>query len=364
MAVRRCSMEGLVMKPSMNFWSKKRVLLTGHTGFKGGWLALWLQKLGADITGISLPPATSPNLFLLASLEKTIKGHFIDIRDRTGLSERIKQADPQIVFHLAAQPLVRAGYREPVETFETNILGTVNILDALRKSNNLEACVIITTDKVYRNLEWPYPYREVDELGGHDPYSASKAATEIIVESYRKSFFAETAAGLATARAGNVIGGGDWAEDRLIPDAIKAWQKGQTLAIRRPGAIRPWQHVLEPLYGYLVLAETIANNPSLSGSYNFGPDPSQTASVKEVITLANTFYGRGKTTFNTRETGPHEANKLALETAKVRSVLGITPKWSLEKAIKETISWYRQLENGQDAGELCLSQLAEFESSL
>lgn len=357
-------MEGVGMKPSSHFWSGRRVLLTGHTGFKGGWLALWLQKLGADVTGISLPPTTSPSLFLLAELEKTITGRFIDIRDRTRFSDYIRQVEPQVVFHLAAQPLVREGYRTPAETFESNIMGTVNLLEAIRRNDSLQGCVIITTDKVYRNYEWTYPYREKDELGGHDPYSASKAATEIIVESYRKSFYEEMNVGLATARAGNVIGGGDWADDRLIPDAIKAWQSGRTLTIRRPDAIRPWQHVLEPLYGYLVLAENIVNNPLLSGPYNFGPDPALTASVKEVISLANSFFGKGKIIFNTEKTGPHEADILSLETAKVRSRLGITPKWSLEKAIRETITWYMQLENGHNARELCYSQLGEFESTI
>ncbi len=357
-------MEGMGMKPSRSFWSGRRVLLTGHTGFKGGWLALWLQKLGADVSGISLPPATSPSLFLLAELEKTTSGRFIDIRDRARFSDHIKKLKPQVVFHLAAQPLVREGYRTPAETFETNIMGTVNLLEALLKNKSLQGCVIITTDKVYRNYEWTYPYREEDELGGHDPYSASKAATEIIVESYLKSFYREMKIGLATARAGNVIGGGDWAADRLIPDAIRAWQSSRTLTIRRPDAIRPWQHVLEPLYGYLILAENIVHDPSLSGPYNFGPDPALSASVKEVITLANTFFGRGKIYFETEKTGPHEADTLALETAKVRSKLGITPQWSLEKAIRETINWYLHLENGQNARDLCFSQLAEFETTL
>jgi CDP-glucose 4,6-dehydratase len=357
-------MENVVMKPSRNFWSKKRVLITGHTGFKGGWLTFWLHKLGAEVKGLSLPPTTSPNLFFLSGLDKIIDGSFTDIRDRRKFADNIRSIAPHIVFHLAAQPLVRAGYKHPVETFETNVMGTVNLLDTLLEIENLEACVIITTDKVYKNHEWPYPYREEDELGGHDPYSSSKAATEIVVESYRQSFFQSRKTGLATARAGNVIGGGDWAKDRLIPDAVRAWQNGRPLKIRRPDAVRPWQHVLEPLYGYLVLAEKLTENHYLSGPFNFGPDPAESASVKEVVTLAREFFGRGDISFEINKDGPHEAGMLALETAKVRSELKIKPQWSLDEAVKKTIDWYRQLEKGENAGKLCYSQLAEYEKLL
>lgn len=242
------------------FFNGKKVLITGHTGFKGSWLALWLQQLGAQVTGIALPPATTPNIFSLLGFHQPspinhhLSSYYHDIRDAAGLAARVKEAEPEIVFHLAAQPLVRASYREPLTTFATNVMGTANLLDALRGVTSVRTVVAVTTDKVYRNIEHPYPYREEDPLGGHDPYSASKAASELIVSSYRDAFLAEQGVAIATARAGNVIGGGDWSEDRLIPDAVRAWQSDQPLDIRRPDAIRPWQHVLEPLAGYMALA--------------------------------------------------------------------------------------------------------------
>ncbi|MBU0945362.1 MAG: CDP-glucose 4,6-dehydratase [Proteobacteria bacterium] len=356
-------MEGVVMLlPNPQFWHNKEVLLTGHTGFKGGWLALWLYTLGAKVTGLSLPPATEPNLFSLARVADLADSRYADIRDAKQLSLIVKETSPEIVFHLAAQPLVRASYRLPLETFATNVMGTAHLLESLRGLDAIKAAVIITTDKVYRNQEWPYPYREDDALGGHDPYSASKAASEIVTASYRDAFLAEQGVAIATARAGNVIGGGDWSEDRLIPDAVRAWETGKPLEIRSPLAIRPWQHVLEPLAGYLMLAEKLCSKPDLAGAFNFGPETSSAATVREVIEHASTCYGHGQVRWGNGNEGPHEAGWLALEIAKARSTLGIVPKWSLWETIERTINWYRRLAEGADARKLCFTEIAEFEA--
>lgn len=351
------------MKPHQSFWAGKRVLLTGHTGFKGSWLSLWLHNLGAQVSGISLPPATRPNLFSLARMDDLIESRYVDIRDAEQLSRRVKETSPEIVFHLAAQPLVRASYRQPLETFATNIMGTAHLLDSLRKLNSVRATVIVTTDKVYRNQEWPYPYREDDALGGHDPYSSSKAASEIVVAGYRDAFLAQQGVAVATARAGNVIGGGDWSEDRLIPDAVRAWESGKSLEIRRPGAIRPWQHVLEPLAGYLLLAEKIWDRPDLAGAFNFGPETGSATTVREVVEYARKSLGHGQVIWGDGSTGPHEAGWLALEIAKTTKTLGIVPKWSLPEAIGRTMNWYKQLAQGADARALCLAEIAEFEAT-
>ena len=266
----------------------------------------------------------------------------------------MRAAQPEVVFHLAAQPLVRASYREPVATFATNVMGTVHLLEALRGVDSVRVAVLITTDKVYLNREWPYPYREDDALGGHDPYSASKAASEIAIASYREAFLKARGVAIASARAGNVIGGGDWSEDRLIPDAIRAWQAGEALIVRRPSAVRPWQHVLEPLYGYLTLAERLWDCPDEAGAYNFGPQPHEAATVRDVIEQARRAYGGGVAVHYSDDTaGPHEAGWLALETAKVRTMLGFTPRWTLAKAIERTIHWYRGMQDGMDARALC-----------
>jgi len=335
--------------PDHVFWRDKRVLLTGHTGFKGAWLTLWLSKMGAKVTGISLPSRTTPNLFELAKLEGLCDSHICDIRDATKLAKYIKNAKPEIVFHLAAQSLVRESYREPLVTFSTNIMGTAHVLDAVRESNTTRVAVMITTDKVYRNNEWPWPYREDDALGGYDPYSASKAACEVVIESYHKAFLAGQGVALASARAGNVIGGGDWSEDRLIPDAVRAWQKGELLNIRRPDAIRPWQHVLEPLAGYIILAQKLWVNVDLSGAYNFGPPTQEVATVRNVIELARAAYGNGEVQYGDGTEGPHEAGCLALEIAKARQLLAFEPRLSLTDAIQDTMEWYQSQLSGSDA---------------
>lgn len=342
------------------FWQDKRVLVTGHTGFKGGWLTLWLKQLGAEITGMALPPNTQPNLFELAQISTGITSHFCDIRDVDRTKQRISAARPEIVLHLAAQPLVRASYRDPVATYASNVMGTVHVLDALRELDSVRAAVMVTTDKVYRNQEHPYPYREDDALGGHDPYSASKAASEIVIASYRDAFLREQGVAVASARAGNVIGGGDWSEDRLIPDAVRAWQTGQVLEIRRPQSIRPWQHVLEPLAGYLNLAEKLWQQPELAGAYNFGPPTHEAANVQEVIELARNAYGPGVVQYGDNSSGPHEAGWLALEIAKSRVMLNAKPKWSLDESVRRTMNWYRAQNAGADARALCEAEIAAY----
>ena len=349
--------------PSPDFWRGRRVLLTGHTGFKGAWLAFWLHRLGAQVTGMSLPSQTSPNLFTLADIGTITDSHFIDIRDAGSVATAIKQAQPEIVFHLAAQALVRTSYRDPLETFATNVLGTANVLDALRPLDSVRVVVAITTDKVYQNLEHPYPYRETDALGGHDPYSASKAAAEIVIASYRDAYLSDKGVAVASARAGNVIGGGDWSADRLIPDAIRAWGAGQPLDIRRPQAIRPWQHVLEPLAGYLSLAQQLWNKPELAGAYNFGPPTHEATTVRAVVQIAQKEYGQGQVLWGDGSAGPHEAGWLALEIAKARTLLGITSRWPLVESVQRTIQWYWQQQQGVSALNLCEADLAAYEAS-
>jgi CDP-glucose 4,6-dehydratase len=344
------------------FWRGRRVLVTGHTGFKGAWLALWLHRLGAEVTGLALPPATDPNLFTLARVEEVAAHRVADIRDRELVADVIRAADPQTVFHLAAQPLVRPSYDDPIGTFSTNVMGTAHVLEALRECPSLRVVVAITTDKVYRNREWPFPYREDDHLGGHDPYSASKAGSEIVAACYRDAFFRDRGVALATARAGNVIGGGDWSLDRLIPDAVRAFGGGRTLHIRRPDAVRPWQHVLDPLAGYLRLARRLFAEPGLAGAYNFGPHTHEAATVRQVVDLARAAFGRGDVAYGPGDEGPHEAGWLALETARARTVLGVRPLWNLAEAVTRTMDWYARQLAGQDARELCLAEIAAYEA--
>jgi CDP-glucose 4,6-dehydratase len=357
-------LEMTAVRPNYSFWQGKRVLLTGHTGFKGAWLTLWLSQLGAEVTGISLPPNTNPSLFELAGIKASCHSHYCDIRDAQSIATLSAKARPEIVFHLAAQPLVRASYQQPLETFSTNIMGSANLLEALRGCDKTRVAVMITTDKVYRNNEWPWPYRENDTLGGHDPYSASKAAAEIVIESYHKAFLAEQGLAVASARAGNVIGGGDWSADRLIPDAVRAWQANATLNIRRPQAVRPWQHVLEPLAGYLVLAQRLWENADFAGAYNFGPPPQSAVTVREIIELARTADTKAKVRYHDEDQGPHEAHWLTLETAKTRHNLGYQPILTLPDSIQQTMTWYRAQHGGEDARKLCEHQINAYESAL
>ncbi len=363
MAERQSPLEKMVKRPHHDFWRGKRVLLTGHTGFKGGWLALWLHRMGAEVHGISLAPSTDPNLFESAHLADTLQHHLSDIRDEAALATLTHAIAPQIVFHLAAQPLVRASYTDPVQTFASNIMGTVHLLEALRACRETQVILAVTTDKVYRNLDEPFPFSETDPLGGHDPYSASKAAAEIVIASYRDAFFQSNGVAVASTRAGNVIGGGDWSPDRLLPDALRAWQAGRVLQVRRPDAIRPWQHVLEPLCGYLLLAEHLWQSPVDAGAFNFGPATDEAASVREVIELARARYGRGGVEWGDGNEGPHEAGWLALKTDKVRLLLGSVPHWSLAEGVRRSVDWYRDLEQGADARKLCEADIADFEAA-
>lgn len=354
-------MENMALNPA--FWRGRRVLLTGHTGFKGSWLARWLVRLGAEVTGVSLPPSTTPSLFELAGVREAVRSEFVDIRDADALARVVRESRPEVVFHLAAQALVRAGYQDPVPTFASNVMGSVHLLDALRGLDSVRAVVMVTTDKVYRNHEWCWPYRENDALGGHDPYSASKAACEIVIDSYRASFLAAQGVGVASARAGNVIGGGDWAADRLLPDAVRAWQDGLVLEIRRPDAVRPWQHVLEPLFAYLVLAQRLYAEPMLAGAYNFGPPTGGTASVREVVELARTAYGAGVVNYGQTCDGPHEAGLLALDPSKAAMVLGVGTRWSLPESVRRTMRWYAGLAQGGHAAELCDADITAYEAA-
>ncbi len=350
------------MKTTSQFWAGKRVLLTGHTGFKGAWLALWLQRLGAHVTGIALDPATTPNLFSLTDIDKTIESYFCDIRDSEKLKGLIQQSQPDILFHLAAQALVRESYANPVATFSSNVMGTAHTLDALRGLNTVKVAVMITTDKVYQNRERHQAYCETDTLGGHDPYSASKAASEIVINSYRDAFLEKQGIAIASARAGNVIGGGDWSADRLIPDIIQSWQNSQVVHIRRPNAVRPWQHVLEPLSGYLTLAQRLWSSPDLAGAYNLGPETSEAATVKEVIELARPLFPHGQVDYGDGTAGPHEAGLLTLDIAKARTQLGVHPRWNLKESVNRTMSWYQNQHQGQDARHLCEQDIKAFES--
>lgn len=348
--------------PQADFWRGKSVLVTGHSGFKGSWLTLALHQLGAKVTGISLPPLTTPNLFTEAKIADLCRSHFFDIRDAAGLAGLIRAARPEIVFHLAAQPLVRESYRDPLTTLETNVMGTAHVLDALRGLDSVRVTVMVTTDKVYRTAEVPGSHREDDPLGGHDPYSASKAAGEMVIESYRQSYLAEQPIAVASARAGNVIGGGDWSEDRLIPDAVRAWQAGKTLRVRRPDAVRPWQHVLEPVSGYLVLAQRLWERQALAGAYNFGPELGEAIKVRDLVELACAVYGKGAVDYGEGSEGPYESGWLVLDAGKTESVLGFSQRWALIEGVKRTMAWYRAFGSGADVRELCLRDFSDFGS--
>ena len=346
----------------------RRVLVTGHTGFKGAWLTLWLADLGAHVTGYSLAPPTVPNLFEAAAIGRRVRHVDGDVRCRADLEHAIREARPELIFHLAAQSLVRESYRDPLTTFETNVMGTVNVLDAVRACGAPCGIVAVTSDKCYDPSQ-PGPYAEGDPLGGDDVYSASKGAAEIAAASYRHSFFpperlAAHGVAVATARAGNVIGGGDWAADRLVPDAMRALAAGMEVAVRRPRAVRPWQHVLDPLAGYLSLGAALSwssatERAAASQAWNFGPDASATRTVAEVLDAILVAYGSGAWR-DTGEPGPHETAFLTLDSNRARQQFGWAPRWGFEQAIAATVHWYRAYAGGADAFELCARQLIEY----
>lgn len=355
------------------FWKDKQVFVTGHTGFKGAWLCLWLQALGAKVTGYALKPTSSPSLFELCRLSSSMKSIIADIRDREKLQQAIVASNPDIVIHMAAQPLVRESYQYPVETYEVNVLGTVYLLEAVRHAVQLggktKAIVNVTSDKSYENKEWHWGYRENDPLGGYDPYSNSKACSEMITSAYRKSFFnpmeyQKHGVGLASARAGNVIGGGDWASDRLVPDCIRAYEKDEKIIVRNPDAIRPWQHVLEPLYGYLLLAQRLyEKGPEYAQSWNFGPDDQDIRQVEWVVKeLMNRLNGSFEIS-GSRDGQPHEATMLKLDCSKAKVYLNWHPKWRLNKAIDLIVEWIQGYMSDEDVKEICLKQIKHYEET-
>ena len=339
----------------------RRVLVTGHTGFKGSWLSHWLQRLGAQVAGIALAPATSPALFDALSLARRVEHHVLDIRAADALAGAVAALRPEVVFHLAAQPLVRASYADPKTTWDTNVGGTVNVLEAVRACPGLRAVVVVTTDKCYENREWPWGYRENDALGGHDPYSASKGAAELVVASYRRSFFAAPAGvRLASARAGNVIGGGDWSADRIVTDFITAIGAGRRLTLRRPGATRPWQHVLEPLSGYLALGAQLLGDGghALAEAWNFGPPDASVVTVAELARRLVEHWGRGEVVADGDGAHhPHEAGLLKLDCSKALARLGWRGVWDLDETVRATAAWYRDFAAGADATALVDGQL-------
>jgi CDP-glucose 4,6-dehydratase len=348
-------------------WKGRRVFLTGHTGFKGGWMALWLSSLRATVRGYALDPCTTPSLFTAANVGSHIDDIRGDIRDSAALDRAMLDFAPEVVFHMAAQPLVRLSYQDPIGTFETNVIGTARVLDAVRRTPSVRAVVSITTDKCYENNEWIWPYRETDPLGGHDPYSASKACAEIVSASFRRSFLApDQKVAVATARAGNVIGGGDWSTDRLIPDLVRGFLSGEPVRIRRPNSIRPWQYVLEPLHGYLILADKLlgADAAQYSTAYNFGPANEDARPVSWIADRMARFWGNNATwVLDEDPHAPHEATYLKLDTSRARHELSWTPKLRLEIALDWLVTWYRTWQSAPDAIQaLTLSQIAVYQS--
>jgi CDP-glucose 4,6-dehydratase len=356
-----------MVKPRPEFWKGKRVLVTGHTGFKGSWLVLWLEALGAVPLGLSLAPESTPSLSDAAGIESRFESIRCDIRDGDRLKAAVSALAPDIVLHLAAQTLVRRSYQEAILTFETNVMGTAHLLEAVRTTPSVQAVVIVTTDKCYENNEWVWAYREIDALGGHDPYSASKACAEILTASWRRSFLSgknkrDRKISVATARAGNVIGGGDWAADRLVPDCVRAFGRGESVVIRNPKATRPWQHVLEPLCGYLVLAERLVRDgDECAEAWNFGPDANDVQPVSWVLDQLVAKWGGDARWELASGDHPHEAGLLAVDAAKGRARLGWRPRLALTEAIEWTADWYKRAHSGEDVSQLVLEQIKAYE---
>ena len=349
-----------------NFWRNRKVFITGHTGFKGSWLCLWLHSLNADITGYALQPPTDPSLFELCRVDELVTSIIADVRDSECLSKTIHEAKPEIVIHMAAQPLVRQSYINPVETYSINVMGTVHILESIRNCKSIRAVINVTTDKCYENKEWYWGYRENEPLDGYDPYSNSKACSELVTSAYRNSFFNsdqydQHRVGLASARAGNVIGGGDWAPDRLIPDCIRSLLKGEKIVIRNPNAVRPWQHVLEPLSGYLLLAQKLyEDGPKYSEAWNFGPDDSDAKTVEGIVKRICEKWGFDAGYRVEQGEYLHEATYLKLDCSKAKAKLHWHPRWYIEKAIDKAIEWTMAYKQGIDLRDICLAQISEY----
>ena len=350
-----------------SFWKNKQVLITGHTGFKGSWLSLWLHSMGANVIGYSLPPPTHPNLFETIQLANKITSISGDVRDFEHLHTVIANYKPEIIFHLAAQPLVRYSYSHPIETYATNVMGTVHLLEAVRRIGNIKVVINVTSDKCYQNREWIWGYRENEPMGGHDPYSSSKGCAELVTAAFQNAFFnatnfAQPGTALASVRAGNVIGGGDWAEDRLIPDMIRAFMAGQPVIIRNPQAIRPWQHVLEPLSGYLLLVQKLWENGSqYAEGWNFGPDENDAKPVVWIVTHLSKIWGENVSwQADIQTTHPHEAHYLKLDCSKAKSKLGWHPKWNLETALHTTVDWYKAYQQKQDMYPVMIDQIQTY----
>ena len=351
------------------FWRNKRVFLTGHTGFKGSWLSLWLSTLGAEVTGYALAPPTDPSFFNLCGIDQRLNSIIADIRDATTLGDTMRQAAPEIIIHMAAQPLVRESYRTPVETYATNVMGTVNLLEAARHCPSVRAIINVTTDKCYENREWVWGYRENEPLGGYDPYSSSKACSELVTSAYRNSFFSPKeysnhTVAVASARAGNVIGGGDWATDRLVPDCIRALLKKEEILIRSPHAIRPWQHVLEPLSGYLLLAQgLVEEGVQFGNAWNFGPPESDARPVVWIVEKICSIWGQSATYRTDGLSHPHEATYLKLDCSKAHTELGWQPRWGLETALKSIVQWSQAYRDGDDMHAFSLRQIEMYETT-
>ncbi len=359
MGKRKGALEGMEVKP--DFWHDKRVFLTGHTGFKGSWLSLWLQSMGAEVHGYSLNPPTKTNLFEEADVGKGMANSTIaDVRNAEKLEQAMRQARPEIIFHLAAQPLVRYSYEQPAETYAINVMGTVHMLEAVRATPKVKAVVNVTSDKCYENREWVWGYRENEAMGGFDPYSSSKGCAELVTSCYRKSFLEPAGVALASARAGNVIGGGDWAADRLIPDFLRAMDADETLKIRSPQSTRPWQHVLEPLSGYLMLAEQLyVNGTDFAEAWNFGPGDEDARPVRWIVERLAAIQRDVK--WQCDETPqPHEANCLKLDSSKARTRLNWEPRWRLQTALQKTLEWHQAWRNGGDMRAFTLNQIAQY----
>jgi CDP-glucose 4,6-dehydratase len=356
------TMEGLNGKVNISFWRNKKVFLTGHTGFKGSWTALWLHSMGANVKGYALEPSTTPALFNEAKVSDIIESQIGDIRDLQKLKEVMVSFNPDVLIHMAAQPLVRLSYKEPVETYSTNVMGTVNVLEASRYCKNLKAIVSVTTDKCYENKEWEWGYRENESMGGHDPYSSSKGCAELVTSAYRNSFFnSANTASLASARAGNVIGGGDWADDRLIPDILRAFQNETPVVIRNPLSTRPWQHVLEPISGYLVLAEALyIYGDKFAEAWNFGPKDEDCKPVNWILDkMVDSWEGKASWELD-KNNSPHEAKFLKLDCSKVKGRLLWEPKWKLEHSLNLIVNWHQKWMSGENMHNNCLQEIAAY----